>query len=299
MTTLLKLTTLAAMVALTILGATRSTAHAQSTLNPAAHQAWAGNLGWIDARPGRPAAGDGIRVHDTFLSGYAWSANTGWINFGDGSPSDVIRYANTSNFDYGVNHDGAGNLSGLAWSANTGWINFGWAALGNTNRPRFDLSTGEFSGYAWSANCGWIHLGSGLLRTDSMIRVDADGDGIADTWEREHAGTLPVLTTSGDADGDGTSDRDEYLLDTDPLTPNAPFRITRVSKLSGGDAVELAWPSSPRRVYAIEGKLDLSAPAWLFLASVSGAAGTNTVQAIEQGPPNAVFRIGGKLPLLP
>lgn len=273
---------------------------AQSTISATHHSAWSGNTGWIDFRPERPATGDGIRVHDTFLSGYAWSANTGWINFGDGSPADVIRYANNSNFDYGVNHDGAGHLSGLAWSANTGWINFGWAATGNTNRPRFDLSTGEFSGYAWSANCGWINLGSGLLRTDRMISLDADGDGIADTWERERAGTLSVLTSTGDADGDGIPDKNEYLLDTDPMAPNEPLRITRISKLPNAEAVELEWPSSPRRIYLLDAKIDLGLPAWIRLAEdIPGASSSHTVQAIEQGPDTAFFRVGAKLPLQP
>lgn len=274
--------------------------HAQSsTLNVNASHAWMANIGWVNARPERPVAGDGVRVHDTFLCGYAWSANTGWIHFGDGSPSDVIRYANNSNFDYGVNHDGAGNLSGLAWSANTGWINFGWAAPGDTNRPRFDLSTGEFSGYAWSANCGWINLATRLLRTDTMIRLDADGDSIADTWERERAGTLPVLTSTGDADGDGISDQQEYLLDTDPLAPNAPLRITGLSKLPNLPAVEMEWECRPTRIYAVEYKTNLVDAMWTFATDVAGSAGSTTTAIMNGRLPLAYFRVSAKLPLMP
>lgn len=292
--------TLAALlVGLATVNSPLSSCLAQSTLNATNHYAWSGNTGWIDFRPERPSAGDGVRVHDTFLSGYAWSANTGWIHFGDGSPSDVIRYANNSNFDYGVNHDGAGNLSGLAWSANTGWINFGWAAAGNTNRPRFDLSTGEFSGYAWSANCGWVNLATGLLRTDRMISLDADGDGIADTWERQRTGTLPILTSTGDADGDGISDKQEYLLDTDPLVTNAPIRITRLSKLPNVPAVEMEWESRPTRIYAVEYRTNLADGAWTFAADVAGNSGNTTTAIMNGRLPEAYFRIGVKLPLQP
>ncbi|MSU59658.1 MAG: hypothetical protein EXS35_16080 [Pedosphaera sp.] len=276
-------------------------AHAQSTINSTNHYAWDANAGWIDFRAERPNPGDGIRVTDTFLSGYAWSANTGWINFG-GTPLDAIHYLNSSSADFGVNQDGAGNLSGLAWSPNTGWINFGWAASTNTDRPRFDISTGDFSGYAWSANCGWINLGTGLLRTDSVAVTDSDNDGISDAWEREHVETLPalpVLTRGGDYDGDGITDVQEYLLDTDPLVPNAPFRITRISKIPNVTSVEMEWPSSPARIYGVEAKLDLGATNWLFLANVPGAPGTNTIQAIEQGAPTAFFRVAAKLPLQP
>lgn len=50
---------------------------------------------------------------------------------------------------------------------------------------------------------------------------DADGDGIADSWENENFGDL-VQDGSGDADGDGYSDLEEYINQTDPNMPEAP-----------------------------------------------------------------------------
>jgi hypothetical protein len=44
---------------------------------------------------------------------------------------------------------------------------------------------------------------------------DTDGDGLADAWELEHFGNLD-RDGSGDFDGDGISDLDEYLDGTDP-----------------------------------------------------------------------------------
>ena len=276
--------------------------HGASTINPTNHYAWGGNAGWVDFRAERPNAGDGFKFGEFSCSGWLWSPNLGWINCGNGSPADGISYANSDNADYGVNHYGTGELYGLAWAPNVGWISFGWATLDPTNtfRPRVDLVTGEFSGYAWSANCGWINLGSGQLKTDRMEIVDTDGDGISDTWELEHAPTTKVLTATGDADNDGITDVQEYLLDTDPLVPNAPFRITRIAKIPNVNSVEMEWPSRPTRIYGIDAKLDLTATNWLFLANVPGAAGTNTIQAIESGAqPKAFFRVAAKLPLTP
>ena len=51
--------------------------------------------------------------------------------------------------------------------------------------------------------------------------VDTDGDGMPDDWEMEHFGTLDRDGT-GDFDGDGISDLDEYLNGTDPASSNAP-----------------------------------------------------------------------------
>src|SRR6187402_3513299 len=107
-------------------------AGAQSTIDPALKHAWSANTGWINFRW---SATDGVVIGERFLSGYAWAANTGWIHAGDGTPVNGHTYANNSATDYGVNHDGAGNLSGYAWSANTGWVNFGWAAANDPNRP--------------------------------------------------------------------------------------------------------------------------------------------------------------------
>ncbi len=52
-------------------------------------------------------------------------------------------------------------------------------------------------------------------------KTDTDADGIPDDWEMEHFGTLDRDGT-GDFDGDGISDLDEYLNGTDPALSNAP-----------------------------------------------------------------------------
>ncbi|MFW5988729.1 MAG: Ig-like domain-containing protein, partial [Desulfosudaceae bacterium] len=51
---------------------------------------------------------------------------------------------------------------------------------------------------------------------------DTDGDGLDDAWERQYFGNLDRDGT-GDYDGDGISDRDEFLLGLDPTrTDHAP-----------------------------------------------------------------------------
>jgi hypothetical protein len=46
--------------------------------------------------------------------------------------------------------------------------------------------------------------------------TDTDGDGMLDSWEMEHFGDLTTSDGTGDSDGDGYSDKLEYLYDTDP-----------------------------------------------------------------------------------
>jgi len=67
--------------------------------------------------------------------------------------------------------------------------------------------------------------------------IDADGDGMADTWEMEHFGTMD-RDGGGDFDGDGVSDLDEYLLGTDPTQSNAPSTPVVASPAVGSSVAE-------------------------------------------------------------
>ena len=52
----------------------------------------------------------------------SWNgANIGWLDLGDGTPPNGIQYLNNSAADFGVNHDGAGNLS-RAFAELIGWM---------------------------------------------------------------------------------------------------------------------------------------------------------------------------------
>lgn len=146
------------------------------------------NAGWINLAP---AAGPGVTVTDTGLTGFAWGENIGWINL---SPTGG-----------GVANDGQGNLSGFAWAENMGWINFSPAGGG----VHID-SSGVFSGKAWGENTGWISFGSNgavpfSLTTSWIPQVPnqsptAAADSAA-TIENTPV-TIDVLANDTDPDGD-------------------------------------------------------------------------------------------------
>jgi hypothetical protein len=263
------------------------------------HFAWCANIGWVDFRPERPAATNGVRVTDTHLSGFAWNANTGWINFGNGSPADGVRYLNTINSDFGVNQDGAGNLSGLAWSANLGWINFGWASANDASRPRFSIYSGEFIGFAWSANAGWLNLGTGILRTDSIAITDTDGDGIADWWEIQYAGDLETMNATTDFDGDGVKDKQEYIADTSPLAPGGGLKIVHVAHDAALHHSEVEWTSRPTRLYTLWESTNLTSNVWTPLGTLPGAPGATSSALAPANQSATFYRIEVKLPLTP
>jgi len=244
-------------------------AQAATTINAVNKHAWGDNIGWLNWQ-GDVASGP--VVGEFVCSGYVWSANVGWINLGGGAPINGIHYQNNSAADFGVNHDGLGNLTGNAWGANIGWLTF-------TNRndstslydgPKVDLKTGRLGGFVWSANCGWISLSNVFahVQTDTISPgADSDGDGIADAWELSHTNILTAFTAEGDTDGDGVSDKNEYLADTNPSDPNDRLQITSLTRGSPSPSrVTLLWTSRPTRCYAIQERFALDgATPWMDL----------------------------------
>jgi|SRR6266498_4871296 len=230
-------------------------ARGATTINPANKYSYGANIGWIDWRGD---TNSGAVIGEYVCMGFIYSANVGWINLGSGSPANGVRYQNNSGTDFGVNHDGLGNLRGYAYGANIGWINF------ETNgAPKVDLTTGKMSGYVYSANCGWISLSNSfaLVQTDRIAPgIDSDGDGIADAWELTYTNTLAAFTGTSDTDHDGVSDRDEYFADTSPVDPSDYLHITFISHgIPTPTYTKLVWTGKPTRFYAVQNRTTLDA----------------------------------------
>ena len=88
-----------------------------------------------------------------------------------------------------------------------------------------------------SGNTGATHLarvrGIGTFRIDDLVvdnrsaspgLGDRDRDGLPDSWEEQHFGGTNGLH-AGDSDGDGVSDRHEYVCGTDPTNAASVFDI--------------------------------------------------------------------------
>ena len=265
--------------------------------NPDTDFAYGANTGWTNVQPQR---GNHIYVDagEHFFAGYLYGANIGWISMGDGTPANGHSYSNTTAGDFGVNHDGAGNLSGYAYGANIGWINFGWAGLNDPNRARFDLADGEFHGFAYSANCGWINLGTGRLFVLGLHRPDTDADGIDDTWEMQWFGNLTTAGIGTDKDGDGQSDAAEYVADTDPLRAADYLKVVSHAYADGQTTVSIVFTSQPSRRYQLQHSTDLVNWSDSGLGEFSPDAGATTTKGFSfTGSARHFFRVVAVLPL--
>jgi T5SS/PEP-CTERM-associated repeat protein len=90
---------------------------------------------------------------------------------------------------------------------------------------------------------------------------DLDGDGIQDAWAMRHFGFSPLppgtgaAELDGDWDGDGLSNRDEFLLGTDPTDSSSGFFVQLNSTGEGG--IQLRFPYFPDRLYYVNVSSDL------------------------------------------
>ncbi len=270
-------------------------APAATTINAVNKYSYGANFGWMDWRGD---TNNGVAVTDYICSGYIYSANVGWINVGGGTSANSIQYQNNSATDCGVNLDGAGNLRGLAYGANIGWINFE-----NLGAPKVDLNTGRFSGHCYSANCGWISLSNvfAQVQTDFILPgADTDGDGLPDAWELVNFGSLAQGAT-GDPDGDGGTNLQEYLAGTNPNDPAGLLVITSFSPGPIATNATLSWQTVLSRKYFIEQNLDLGTPLWSDsgLGPIPPDGATTTRQFASTNGSMRFLRVRAVKPLSP
>lgn len=99
-----------------------------------------------------------------------------------------------------------------------------------------------------------------------LLVGDQDEDGLPDTWEQAHFGSLAQSATS-DYDYDGTSDLAEYRLGLDPNNSASAFR-------AGCSGHSLVWPSAPGIVFTVLRSVSLDPGSWQVIGTVTGGAGT-------------------------
>lgn len=106
--------------------------------------------------------------------------------------------------------------------------------------------------------------------------ADVDGDGLPDGWEALYN----VSDPNADDDGDGFSNRDEFLAGTNPRSATSLLKIKAIIRAQSG--CQIVFDSLSGRQYRVEYKNDL-AQNWTLLEATSG-----TGSAIIVNDPGAV-----------
>jgi hypothetical protein len=130
------------------------------------------------------------------------------------------------------------------------------------------------------------------------VALDLDGtprplDGDADGVTAFDIGCYEVYNAAGDSDGDGMTDRDEGIADTDPTDANSVLRITAISNNS---PVTVFFESSASRLYSLQGRSVLDAGDWADIIGKAGGGGTDSLTDTNAPPQGPFYRVRVRQP---
>ncbi len=122
---------------------------------------------------------------------------------------------------------------------------------------------------------------------------DGDDDGLPDAWEILHftSTSNPDGAPSADADGDGSTNSQEFNAGTLPLDAASALRVTFFTR--EGDLIRFRFLSMPYRLYDFESATALQPGAWQrMIPFIPGTGGEIEVSATRPpGIPREFFRV--------
>jgi hypothetical protein len=162
-----------------------------------------------------------------------------------------------------------------------------WKLAGiNTSRDVNFFGTGYDKTFAVSIPAYSLWINSIIIGTN-----DLDGDGIPNYWEQQY-GTTTGLTVSADNDGDGFSNLQEYLADTDPTNAASFFEM---SGFMASTVQMIYFTGSTARQYQVFYTTnDLAATNVVWIAAHTNrvwGAGSNSAITVTNADEKAFYRL--------
>ena len=172
-----------------------------------------------------------------------------------------------------------------------------FSSLWDMGQLRINGVAGSTGGFVTS-DFKLIALGDGrhalVLDGGQILDFDFDEDGISDIWEQEKVSAMDILSLTGDNDGDGILDRDEYILDFDPTIPDSPFAASII--WNSGNSVDIRFGSKASRNYLVQFTSDLTTSEWMTLEYQGGNDGVFLFNDDPQGSTRGFYKVQVFLP---
>ena len=126
------------------------------------------------------------------------------------------------------------------------------------------------------------------MTTGKTWGEDWNDDGIPDDWQEQYWGSNSGLwpSANADSDGDGVSNRQEYMAGTNPRDPNSVLRTSFTATAQGP---RLVWNTVPGQVYQVEQTSDFST--WVPVGGLRFAPGTSDSISVPAGNSVGYYRV--------
>jgi len=128
------------------------------------------------------------------------------------------------------------------------------------------------------------------------LLLDSDGDGMGDGFEVEHFGHHTAGLPYDDKDGDGASNLDEFLADTDASSPSSAFRIAEIQCHATQTHVSLE--TSMHRQYYLHRTDTVANPGWSSVPSWFDGTGAQVTRTYTGVHTTHFFRAEARLPVI-
>lgn len=127
--------------------------------------------------------------------------------------------------------------------------------------------------------------------------ADADVDGLPDSWEYNNYGDVILAVAIADDDGDGRTNYDEYLSNTDPRNATSVLKVHGIAQ-PAAERVEVSLITSPQRNYTLFKSSDLGAEdSWKPVAGPTiGTDGNLTLVDTNATGRQAFYRVAVTVP---